>query len=199
MLNPELLPHIFVFWIIITIIWYTIYIKDILLNKTKPHIFTWLIGWISWLISFVIQFYEWAWLAAYITLLTSISCLIIASLSLTKWEKNITKTDKMALFVAIIAIILWILLENSLYSAIALVSIVIFWFYPTVRKSYYKPFEETMLNYTIASIKFSIWFLTLSAFTPTTITLQLTFVFINVFFVLFLLIRRNMIKQKKPV
>ncbi len=182
-----------IIWIILTFIWYFYYIRDIFRGKTKPHIFTWLIWWSLTLIAFIAQLSDNAWPWAWVTWVTAFVSLFIAFISIWKWEKEITRSDKYSFLWAILAIIVWYLTDNALYWVLLVTLIDALWFYPTFRKSYYKPFEETLSAYTLASIKFIFWIIALTNFTLITYLYPLSLVIMNLIFVIMVLIRRKML------
>lgn len=183
-----------IIWIIFTFIWYYHYIKDIFLWKTKPHIFSWFIWWLLTLIAFLAQLSDNAWPWALITWITAFVCIFIAILSIKKWEKNITKSDKYSFLWAIFAIIIWYITDNALYSVLLITLIDALWFYPTFRKSYFKPFQETLSTYLLSSIKFVFWIMALTNFTLITYLYPLSLIVMNWVFVIMLIIRRKQLK-----
>jgi len=178
-------------WVVITFMWYFFYIRDIISWKTKPHVFSWAIWWILTFMAFIAQLSDNAWPWSLITWITSVMCLLITSMSLKKWEKDITKSDKYSFLWALLAIISWFITDNALYSILLITLVDAFWFYPTFRKSYYKPFEETLSIYLLSSIKFAFWIVALTNFTLITYLYPLSLVLMNLIFVIMLIIRRK--------
>lgn len=78
---------------IIGLIGYVPYFRDIFKNKTKPHLFSWLILGLLTVIAFVAQVVEGGGAGAWVTGFTAAICFIVAALALFKGEKNITKSD----------------------------------------------------------------------------------------------------------
>ena len=178
-------------WIILTFIWYYHYIRDIFLWKTKPHIFTWLIWWSLTLIAFIAQLSDNAWPWAWITWITAFVSIFIAIISIKKWEKEITKSDKYSFLGAVLAILIWYFTDNALYWVMLITLIDALWFYPAFRKSYYKPFEETLSTYLLSGTKSIFWIIALTNFTLVTCLYPLSLVVMNFVFVVMLMIRRK--------
>jgi len=188
-----------IIWIILTFIWYYHYIKDIFKWKTKPHIFSHVIWWLLISIAFVAQLSDNAWPWAWVTWVTAIVSIFVAIISIKKWEKNITKTDKYSFLGAILTIVIWYITDNALYSVLLITLIDALWFYPTFRKSYYKPFQETLSTYLLSWIKFIFWIIALTNFTLITYTYPLSLVIMDLSFVLMLTIRRKQIWKQQEM
>lgn len=194
---PELLKNsILILWVILTLYWYYNYIKDILKWQTRPHVFTWVIWWTLSLIAFAIQLYDNAGIWSVITWITWVVCIIISLLALKNWEKDITKSDKIFFSGAIVAILVWILLDNPYISVILITLISILGFIPTVRKSWNKPGQETISQYILASVKFILAIIILDNFSFLTLTFPLYLVIANAAFVLMILMRKRIICEK---
>ena len=65
-------------------------------------------------------------------------------------EKSITTSDTISFILALFTVGLYILVDDSTYSMIFVLIILTLAFYPTIRKSYHKPSEETMIMYVLA-------------------------------------------------
>ena len=177
--------------IILTFIWYYVYIKDIFYGKNKPHFFSWLIWWLITIVIYLLQLQDNPWAGAWVALFSWIISLIIAIISIFKWTKDINFKDKISLFLALFAIWIWIFIpSSSIVSCIILVLIDIFGYYPTFRKSYKNPFEENYILYFLSIFKFWIAILALNTITIKT-SLYLIANFIILFFLVFMIIYRR--------
>lgn len=183
-----------ILWIITILIWiyaYYPYIRDILKGKTKPHIFSWIVFVIMDIVAFFIQYWDnagpWAWGI----LTTGIWALIVLILALKNWEKNITKSDLIALFLALGSVVFYILLNNPVYAQIMIFIILASAMYPTFRKSYHKPSQETLSLYVIAALRSILSIFAVINFSFLTIGLSFFIIIINTLFVSMVLIRRK--------
>ena len=176
--------------IVIAIIGYIPYFKDIYIGKTKPHAYSWLIWTILTGIAFVGQTTDKAGAGAWVTGVTSLACLTIFCLALKRGEKNVTTSDKLSLCGAGIALLLWYVTSSPLWSIILVTIITVLGYYPTMRKSYRKPYEETMATYIMHVIKFVIGIIALQNYTIITISYPAALILMNVSFVGFLINRR---------
>jgi len=183
-----------ILWIISVVIWiyaYYPYIRDVLKGITKPHIYSWIIFVIMDTIAFLIQIGDnagpWSWG----TFITWFMWIIVVFLAFKRWEKQITLSDTIAFSMALITIALYILLENPIYSLYSVLLISLLAAYPTFRKSYNKPFEETLSIYTIAWVRSFLSILATINISLLTIWLPTFVIFINIFFVSMVMLRRK--------
>jgi len=109
---------IWIISVILTIVWYFFYIKDIYFWNNKPHFFSWFIWWIITLFIYLIQISNNSWAWSWMVLISIIMTFFIAFISMKKWIKYITFSDKISLFLAIIAICLWFFVDDKIFSLI---------------------------------------------------------------------------------
>lgn len=175
---------------------YAFYYKDIFRGRTKPHAFSWLVWAILAGIAFFGQIFDQAGFGAWVSGLTTIACFSIFLVALWKGEKDITFSDKLSLLGAVIALLLYYITNNPLASVILITVIyTIGGFYPTVRKSYSKPQEETLLTYFLDGIKWLMALFALENYSVLTSLYPLAGFLINFLFVGLLIVRRRP-KQK---
>ena len=129
------------------------YISDILKKKTKPHLYTWVIWTPLTFMAFFSQIADNAGAGAWTTGVTAMLCLIILALSVKYGTKDITKSDKVMLAGVIAAGALFLVVRNALLSIILETFIDVAAFYPTIRKSIKKPYEETLSTHNLAALK----------------------------------------------
>lgn len=182
--------------VIISFVSYVPYFRDIILKKTKPHAFTWLVWAILIGIAFFGQIFEGGGPGAWVTCFTAIVSLVIFFIAFKRGEKEITFSDKLSLVGAGFALVLWYITHNPLASILLIILIDAFGFYPTFRKSYYKPHEETISTYFLGGLKFAISILALQHYSLVTYLYPAYLVFMNFGLVIYLIIRR---KEKKKI
>ena len=170
---------------------YTYYFRDILANRTHPHAFSWLVWGLLTTIAFIGQITHGGKAGAWVTLATALVSFVIFFIALTpKGEKRITTIDKLSLAGAALAAILWALTHNAL-TAIVLVTLIDFLgFVPTIRKSYSKPHEETLIHYVFAGVKFIPAIFALGHYSLITVLYPASLVAANLLFALMLVLRR---------
>ena len=95
------------------------------------------------------------------------------------------------MFGAGIVLILWFGVQQPLLSIIMVVIIDALGFFPTFRKSFHKPHEETLITFMFSSLKFVIGLFALESYSLITWLYPTYLVFANGIFVLMLIIRRR--------
>ncbi len=129
------------------------YITDILKKKTKPHLYTWVIWTPLTFMAFFSQIADNAGAGAWTTGVTAMLCLIILALSVKYGTKDVTKSDRVMLASVIVATAFFLIVKNALLSIILVTFIDVAAFYPTIRKSIKKPYEETLSTHNLAALK----------------------------------------------
>lgn len=182
--------------IVVNFIGYIPYFKDILKRRTKPHIFTWLVWSVLSSIGFAVQLTNDAGAGSWVMGFTALATLLIFFLSLKNGEKHIVRADWLSLTFAAIALVLWFVTKDPLISIILTTLVdVIGGFFPTFRKSYHKPFEETISLYVTYAIA---WLLSLAALEKIdliNIFAPIVFIGVNASLVLFLVVRRRALEN----
>lgn len=167
------------------------YIMDILRGTTKPHLFTWIVFLIMDVIAFLVQIGDnagpWAWG----TLVAGLTWLFVLILAIKYWEKNITKSDTLAFVIALLCIGLYVFVENPIYSLYTVLLISGLALYPTARKSYHKPTEETLSLYVLAWVRSFLSIIATVNISFLTIGLPVFIIFANSLFIAMVLIRRK--------
>lgn len=184
-----------IFGIILSTIWYIPYIRNIFKGKTKPHMFTWIILTLVTLVGAIIQLSDGAWMWGIIILSTAVLCFIIVILSINYWEKEITKSDKNFFLMAISSIILWIIIGNPILSIIIITITEFLGFLPTIRKSYRKPYEETIILFIITSFSLAFSIFALGNYSFLTVFYPSSLILLYWWFFIFLFIRRIQLKK----
>lgn len=177
--------------VIIGIYAYYPYIRDILLGKTKPHIFSWIVFVIMDIIAFFIQFSDNAWPGAWGILTTGIGAFVVFMLAIKYGEKSITKTDIIAFVLALISMVFYVFLKNPYLSQIMIFAILMLAMYPTIRKSYHKPNQETLSVYSIAVLRSFLSILAAINISFLTIGLWVFIICLNSIFISMVLMRRR--------
>lgn len=170
---------------------YVPYFRDIIARKTKPHAFTWLIWGVLTGIAFVGQLVGHAGPGAWVTGFTAVICLAIAAIAAVSGERYIARLDWIALAGAGLALIVWFLTRGPLLSVILITIIDNIGFVPTLRKSYYRPGEETMSTFMLSGLKWVLGIVALDHLSVTTALFPFSIVVASWLFVVMLLVRRK--------
>lgn len=179
----------------IAVISYIPYFRNIFLGKTRPHAFTWLVWGTLNAIAFAGQVQDNAGPGAWALGFTAFATLSIFVLSLFKGEKDIRRFDWFCLIGSFVAIIPWLITSDPLLSVVFITLIDVIAFMPTVRKSIKKPWQETLATYTLSIFKYFLIVAALERYTVVTTLFPFVIGTMNVFFVVFILIRRAHIKH----
>ncbi len=176
---------------------YAPYFWDIFKNKTKPHIFSWLIWGIIESIIFAIQINQKAGAGAWVTGFTAIICFLIAGLSIKKGIKEFVPFDWWLFGASLVSLFLWWLTENPLTATILLIITDATAFSFTFKKTYKYPETETLIEYIFAALKSLIAIFALEAYNLNTWLFFAYLVFANSAFVIMVIIRRRQLKPRR--
>ena len=177
--------------VILTFTGYVPYIRDTAKGKTTPHIYTWFIWAFVTAIAFALQITHNAGPGAYTTLAAAIVCFIIFGFGVRQGNKNVEKSDTIFFVLALVALVLWLFAKQPVLSVILLSTIDMLGFIPTIRKSWHKPHEETLISYMTNTFRFGLAILALSHYTIVTALYPVTWVIANGLFSIFLISRRK--------
>lgn len=166
------------------------YYRGIFARTAKPHVFTWLIFALVTGIATAVQLSEDAGAGTWILATNAFLCLTITILALKFGEKDIRRSDWVALFAALAAIPVWIAMDDPLWAVLIIIIIELSAYLPTIRKSWNKPYEEVMQTWFIGVITFLISVIALDQINFTTAAYPLFIAFLNLSLVMILAGRR---------
>lgn len=188
--------YIFFGWlsVIIGIVSFLPYFRDIYLGRTKPHPFSWLIWGLLDSTVFVAQVLKGAGAGSWATGVTLVFTFIIAGVSFQKGEKRITALDWGCLVGGLLGVTAWILTNDPLLAVILVTITNAAAMIPTLRKSYVRPHEETLSMYALAVLKWIPALFAMESFTPTNWLFPASLVFWNSVMVALLVVRRAQLR-----
>ncbi|MDE2025817.1 MAG: hypothetical protein KGJ07_04950 [Patescibacteria group bacterium] len=173
---------------------YIPYLRDIIKGKTKPHIYSWLVGGFVGFIIFALQVSGGAGTGSLVTLAAGSMCLFVIVLGIIhKSTVEILWIDTVFFLLAFLALGLWLVAKQPVISAILSTVIEVLGFVPTVRKSWNKPFTETLQSYYLNTFRFGFAIFALQTYSIVTIIYPVTWVLFNGFFAVMLVIRRKQV------
>jgi len=146
------------------------YIRSILRNEFKPHVFSWVI-WASttWIVFFA-QLEGGGGLGAWPTGVSALITCYVAFLAYkNKADIEITRLDWLFFVAAMSSLPFWYFTSNPLWAVIILTSVDVFGLVPTIRKAHSKPFEESVHFYSIITVRNIISIIALEVYSITTI------------------------------
>lgn len=182
--------------LIISLMAFYPYLRDIFLGKTKPHVYTWLI----WTITqgtavFALWYGGGGWGAVELTVGTFL-VFIIFLFSLKRGTKNITKSDTVILFVALLSIFIWWKLNNPIFAVIMVSLIDLFGYIPSYRKCWNEPWSETLSTWALFALGNIFAIFALNEYNILTLTYLITIIIGNFILVAISLLRRNLKKSE---
>jgi len=172
---------------------YWFYIRGIIKGEVKPHAFTWSVWGILTAIAFVVQVVEGGGPGAWVTGVTALMSFVFAAVGLGASSRTyITKSDWIFFASALVAIPVWSLTGNPLWSVVIITVIDAVAFAPTFRKAYFHPRTENVWTYFFSGIKFVFGIAALQTLTLTTALYPASLVLANGAFVVMVVWRRKL-------
>ena len=156
--------------IALTFIAFYPYIRSIILNETKPHVFSWIIWGSTTFVVFLAQLEDDGGVGAWPIGVSGVITLFVAVLSYFKRaDISITKTDWLFFIAAMSALPFWYFTSNPLWAVVILTVVDILGFGPTVRESYGQPHPESLLFFALFAARNFIVILALENYSITTV------------------------------
>lgn len=183
--------------VFLVFIGYIPYVRDIVKGKTIPHMYSWFLWGFVTTIAFALQISDKAGIGAFVTLAAAIMCVVVIVLSFVfhRSKFDITKLDTVFLILAFVSLGIWLIAKQPVLSAILATTTDLLGFLPTIRKSWNKPFSETLSLYSLNTFRFSLAVISLQHYSIITALYPVSWVFANGLFAGMLMIRRKEIKK----
>ncbi len=179
--------------VILTFAGYVPYMKHTIQGKTTPHVYTWFLWSSVSFIAFALQVSDGAGPGSFVTLAAAIAAFVVFLLGLRQGKKNITVSDTIFLGLAFLSLMLWLFAKQPVISTILVSLTDILAFFPTIRKSWKKPEQETLSSYVINTFRFGLALIALDRYSIVTSLYPATWLVANGLFSVYLLIRRKQI------
>jgi hypothetical protein len=176
--------------VLIGLIAYIPYLRDVFKGRTKPHAFSWLAWGTMEVIAFFAQFAKGGGAGTWATGTSAAATLLIAALAFRNKDKEIKLFDWLAFAGAITGIVLWRTLGNPVAAVIAVTLADALAFTPTFRKAFHKPYEETLSEYSLSAVKWLFAIAALEAYSATTWLYPASLVLTNTIFITVVYSRR---------
>ncbi len=184
--------------VILVFIGYIPYLRDVIKGKTIPHIYSWFLwGFVS-TIAFALQISDNAGIGAFVTLAAAIMCTLVAVLSFKhkgKWD--ITLIDTLFLLLAFISLGIWLFAKQPVVSIILTTTTDILGFVPTVRKSWNRPYSETLSLYSLNTFRFGLAIIAIQNYSIITTLYPIVWLLANGLFALMLILRRSSLHENQ--
>ncbi|MEO6110021.1 MAG: hypothetical protein ABIP50_03365 [Candidatus Saccharimonadales bacterium] len=176
--------------VLIAIVSYSLYFRDIFKRKTKPHAISWLVWGTLNTVICIQQLAHGAGPGAWVTGVAAFADFAIFLSAFKYGEKKITRLDWMCLAVAMVVLVLWGQDSNDIFTVILACTIFIVGMIPTFRKSLKNAHEETAITFALNGTKFFLALFALNTFTLNTALYPITLFLINGIFAVFLITRQ---------
>jgi len=170
---------------------YAGYFRGMFRGTVKPHVFSWFVWGVLTAIGYAAQVADGGGAGTWVTGISAVACFIIAGFALRHGEKAITRSDWITFIGAMAAIPLWIATDSPLYSVLLITLIDAIAFWPTFRKAWSKPQEESVFTFAVSALKFGLGVIALGNISMITAFYPLSLVVMNTVFVVVTVLRRR--------
>lgn len=172
------------------------YLIAILRKKISPHAFSSLIWGAVMLVAFAAQLYDNGGAGAWVVLLMAVIELSIGAAAFFTQDRNtITKQDIMALFFTLATIPLWLVTKTPLYSVILVSIIDAIGYFPSFRKGFHFPREDSVYPFRVGILSNIFLILAVENYSLITMTYPMTIITMNLSYVIYLYIRRHKLEK----
>lgn len=176
--------------LIIAVLSYSLYFRNIFRGKTKPHTISWLIWAVLNGVTFLTQRTNGAGAGGWITGFSAGAAVLIFIAAIYYGEKNITKLDWYCVAGSMVSLSFWYLYPSGPAEVIFASVTFALGFVPTYRKGFMKPYSETAMTFALNGTKFLIAIAALEQFNLATVLYPSVVAITNLGFVALLLARR---------
>jgi hypothetical protein len=180
--------------VLLAIVCFFPYIRDIVRRKTEPHMYSWLIWTILQIVGVAAQLKDGAGYGAWALAVGALFCFAIFLLSFKYGTGNISTFDAACLAGAIIAIGIYLFISNPVWATIVVAAIDFIGFLPTFRKGFEEPFSETASTFIMSGIANLLSIVALQHYSVTTVLYIGSLFFTNTSFALMILFRRRLLE-----
>lgn len=182
--------------IALTFIAFLPYIRSILKNEIKPHVFSWIIWGSTTFIVFLAQIQDGGGAGAWPIGVSGLITLCVAFLAyLKKSDITITKIDWCFFLLAMASLPLWYFTSDPLWAVVILTTVDVLGFGPTVRKAYSHPFEENTVFFTIFMLRNILVVIALENYSITTVMFPAVIASACLGLVVMVMFRRRMLSD----
>lgn len=182
--------------VVMTFAAYVPYYRDILNGKTQPHVYSWSLWGFLTVLLVALQIKGGAGPATWITAAAGLMCIGVAILSLKNGKKDITVTDTVTAVLSLIAIGFWLIADQPAVSLILVILGDGLAFVPTIRKSWHKPYSETLSLYATNSLRFFLALAAVESYTFLSVAWIAFWAIGNGLFAVMLVVRRGQVARR---
>jgi hypothetical protein len=156
--------------IALTLIAFLPYIRSIINNSIKPHMFSWVIWGTTTFVVFLAQLEDDGGVGAWPIGVSGVITIFIALLAYIKRaDISLTRTDWLFFILAMSSLPLWYFTADPLWAVVILTTVDVLGFGPTVRKAYHHPHSESVLFFSLFAVRNLIVIMALENYSMTTV------------------------------
>ncbi len=180
--------------IALTFIAFFPYIRSIMQEKIRPHVFSWVIWGSTTFIVFLAQLEDDGGAGAWPIGVSGIITIYVAVLAFIKRSDiTITKTDWVFFLAAMSSLPFWYFTSDPLWAVIILTIVDIFGFAPTFRKAYHFPFDEQLSFFMLFMARNSLVIMALEHYSLTTVLFPAVIALACLLLILMIAYRRRLL------
>ena len=156
--------------IALTLLAFFPYIRSILNDEVKPHVFSWVIWGTTTFVVFLAQLEDDGGVGAWPIGVSGVITIFIALLAYVKRaDIVVTRIDWLFFVSAISSLPIWYFTADPLLAVVVLTVVDVLGFGPTVRKTYANPYSESLLFFALFAARNFIVILALENYSVTTV------------------------------
>ena len=174
---------------------YIPYFKDTLAGKTKPHVISWFLWTLVSFLAFGLQWSKGAGAGSYANFAMGLISLALFLYSLKNGTKDVKYADIVSFVLALLAIILWLLVNQPVWSIVLIVLIDALSFAPTFIKSWRMPYQETLVTWLLSSARQGLVLFSLASVNFVTAAFPAYALVANALFCVLLITRRRSVES----
>ena len=153
----------------LTLLAFLPYIRSIVRNEIRPHVFSWVIWGSTTFVVFLAQLQGGGGIGAWpIGISGAITILIAVLAYLKRADVTITTLDWIFFVAALSSLPLWYATSDPLWAVVILTVVDLLGFGPTVRKAYHQPWEESLPFFGLFAARNALVLLALEQYSLTT-------------------------------
>lgn len=179
----------------VAIVCFVPYLIDIVKKKTEPHMYSWLIWTVLQVVGVMAQLKDGAGYGSWALAIGAFFCFAIFLLSFKYGTKNISKFDIFCLISSLLAIIIYININNPVWAIIVVATIDFVGFLPTFRKGFQEPFSETPSTFVMSAMANFLSLLALQNYSLTTVLYIASLFVTNSSFATMIYLRKRIVKK----
>ncbi|MCV6636688.1 hypothetical protein [Candidatus Albibeggiatoa sp. nov. NOAA] len=182
--------------IVLTFVAFFPYIRAILRDQIKPHVFSWIIWSLTTYIVFFAQLADGAGVGAWPTGISGLITLYVALLAYQRCsDSSIVLADWFFFILALTALPLWFLTADPFWAVLVLSLTDLLGFIPTLRKAYMSPFDEQLIFFVLMAIRSAVSIAALEHYSATTVLFPAMIVVVCIIFIIMVSMRRAILRK----